>query len=440
MAGNPTRTVEELQAEGVIFVEDGNHGEYRPLPHEFVPSGMAFIRAADLKDGNVMFSTCEHINDAAAARVRKGIGAPNDIILSHKGTVGKIARVGQNPPAFVCSPQTTVWRSLDPNKLDRAYLYAFMRSSEFAKQLYKVQGETDMAPYVSLTAQRRFSIPLPHIDTQRSIGEITSTLDNKIELNQRMAETLEEIARALFKSWFVDFDPVRAKAEGRPTGLPDDIAALFPSCFGDDGLPEGWSTAPFGELFEVRSGNTPSTDKPEYWGEEHSWATPRDLSRLSSPILLATERQLSKAGLEQSNSGLLPPRSILLSTRAPIGYLAFAVVPVAINQGMAGIVAKKWSTSYAWLWCEQNVDMFISVAGGSTFPEISKGTLRSLPMLAPPNDIIEAFSGRADELVSRIINLAKESQTLGELRDILLPKLIFGELSIQSSAEAGVAA
>ena len=285
----------------------------------------------------------------------------------------------------------------------------------------------------------KFELPIPPLAVQHGISDLLSPLDDKIELNRRMAETLEAMARAFFRSWFVDFDPVRARAEDRPTGLPDDLAALFPDRFGDDGLPLGWTRRPFGEIFDVSGGNTPSTANPVFWNGPHQWATPKDLSSLSSPVLLQTERQLSDAGLQQCSSGLLPSGSLLLSSRAPIGYMAFTVQPTAINQGFAGIVKKNTSTAYAWCWCDANMDMIVGNAGGSTFPEISKSVFRQLSMLIPRQRVLKAFSDAVEPLIARIIALVREQQTLASLRDTLLPKLISGELRI-ADAEKRIAA
>src|SRR5436309_4231707 len=101
-----TATVAELQREGILLVEDGNHGEYRPRPDEFVDRGVAFIRAADMNGGRVLFESSAKINDCARQRITKGIGAPGDVLLSHKGTVGKVTLVPDDAPSFVCSPQT----------------------------------------------------------------------------------------------------------------------------------------------------------------------------------------------------------------------------------------------------------------------------------------------------------------------------------------------
>lgn len=242
-----TSTVAELQRDGVLLVEDGNHGEYRPRPDEFGKDGVAFIRASDMEDGRVLFESAEKINDRARERITKGIGAPGDVLLSHKGTVGKVALAPQKAPPFVCSPQTTFWRTCDEQRIDRRYLYAFLRSPLFHAQLATRAGETDMAPYVSLTSQRGFSVIIPPISEQRAIAHILGTLDDKIEVNRQMAATLGAMARALFKSWFVDFDPVRAKAEGRDPGLPSHLTALFPDRLVEvekGELPDGWEFKP----------------------------------------------------------------------------------------------------------------------------------------------------------------------------------------------------
>jgi type I restriction enzyme S subunit len=265
-------TVAQLQDAGSLLVEDGNHGEYRPLPHEFSALGVSFIRATDLGVGYVQFGSASRINDAARARIRKGIGAGGDVILSHKGTVGKIAFAPMDCEPFVCSPQTTFWRSLDQGAIDRRYLYYYLCSDDFRRQLDARKGETDMADYVSLTAQRELKVSLPPIDEQRSIGCILGALDDKIELNRRMNQTLESMARAIFRSWFVDFDPVVAKAAGRqPLGMSADAATLFTGEFCESELgaiPKGWTVESIGDrASKVQYGYTQSASEVAGWAE-----------------------------------------------------------------------------------------------------------------------------------------------------------------------------
>lgn len=430
------KKVIDLQEDGILLVEDGNHGEYRPRRHEFTASGTAFIRAADMNDGSVLFETAERINDEALGRIRKGIGKPGDILFSHKGTVGKLALLPLNAPPFVCSPQTTFWRCLDDTQLDRRFLHCFMRSSEFQDQWFARKGETDMADYVSLTAQRQLVVAIPPIAEQRAISDIVGALDDKIELNRQMNATLEGMARALFKSWFVDFDPVTAKAASRqPFGMSGDIAALFPDSFDVSPigpLPTGWCSSTIGEAVKVVGGTTPSTKEPRFWeGGSIHWCTPRDMSRLADPVVLDTDRKITDAGLARISSGLLPAGSVLLSSRAPIGYLAIAEVPLAVNQGfIAMICEQQLPNHYVLRWTEESMDEILSRAGGTTFAEISKKSFRPIPVIVPSRPVLDAFVAKAGKWHEQVASNVRESAILAKTRDAVLPQLLSGEIRL----------
>ncbi len=290
----------------------------------------------------------------------------------------------------------------------------------------------------------RLSIAIPPLDDQAAIGRILKVLDDKIELNRRMNETLEAMARVLFKSWFVDFDPVRAKAECRDPCIPGPSADLFPDAMEESELgeiPSGWGVVPIATLADIVGGSTPSTREPVYWeGGAHRWATPKDLSALSVPALLDTERCITDAGLQQISSGLLPKGTVLLSSRAPIGYLAVAEVPVAINQGFIAMKANEGiSNLFLLFWASVSHDEIVSRANGSTFLEISKSNFRPILVIRPTDGVMNAFEGMVRPIYERIVQCERESSTLAALRDTLLPKLISGELRVKE-AERAVAA
>ncbi len=182
-------------------------------------------------------------------------------------------------------------------------------------------------------------------------------------------------------------------------------------------------------------GGTPRTTEPAYWNERiHHWATPKDLSRLAVPVLLETERRITDAGLAQISSGLLPAGTVLLSSRAPIGYLAIAEVPVAINQGFIAMKPQKGvSNLFLLLWARSAHEEILSHANGSTFLEISKANFRPISVAAPPTAVFGAFDGIARPLYRKIVSNEHESRTLAALRDTLLPKLISGELRVVAS-------
>ena len=272
---------------------------------------------------------------------------------------------------------------------------------------------------------------------QLRIVDTLGALDDKIELNRRMSETLEEMARALFRSWFVDFDPVRAKAEGRPSGLPPDLDALFPASFEASELgeiPAGWEVIPAGEAMTVYGGSTPSTKEPSYWNGEHCFATPKDLSTLQEPILASTARRLTDAGVGRIRSGLLPVGTVLLSSRAPIGYLAVTETPAAINQGIVAMVcAGPVGAPYALHWTRSNMHAIEMRAGGTTFAEISKSSFREIPFLVPPESTHVAWQSLVSPLYDLVSSNARQSRALAEQRDALLPRLVGGGLRLDGS-------
>src|SRR5262249_20582599 len=189
-----------------------------------------------------------------AGAVASKMSRPGDVIVTTKGnSTGRTSYVSEGLPPFVYSPHLSYWRSLDAQANVPGFLGFWSRTTEFRAQLAGMAASTDMAPYLSLVDQKRLCIVLPSSEEQRAIAHILGTLDDKIELNRRMNETLEAIARALFKSWFVDFDPVRAKAEGRDPGLPKPLADLFLARLVDSELaeiPEGWEMGRFSDVAE----------------------------------------------------------------------------------------------------------------------------------------------------------------------------------------------
>src|SRR5690606_2802072 len=289
------------------------------------------------------------------------------------------------------------------DRVDARFLYYALSQFDFAEI---AQGTA--LPYLTVASLAALEFDVPSPEEQRAIAHILGTLDDKIEVNRRMSETLEEMARALFESWFVRFDPVRAKMEGRDPGLPSDLADLFPDRLMDSELgeiPEGWEVKTIGDLAEVVGGSTPRTGIPEYWeGGTHHWATPKDLSGLRVPVLLDTERKITDAGLAQISSGLLPAGTVLLSSRAPIGYLAIADVPVAVNQGFIAMKPRRGiSNLFLLRWARAAHDEIVSYANGSTFLEISKASFRQIRVIVPCQRVMTLFDELSRPWFRRVV-------------------------------------
>ena len=333
--------------------------------------------------------------------------------------------------------------TLRNQEIDQRYLFYVMSGADYRHEvLASATGTT--VKHTSPNRILRFRFQMPSLSEQRTIAHILGTLDDKIELNRRMNATLEAMARALFKSWFVDFDPVRAKMEGRDSGLAKDVADLFPDRLVDSELrkiPQGWEVSEIGREIEAVGGSTPSTKEPAYWvdGKQH-WVTPKDLSRLSSLALLETERKITDAGVQEVSCGLLPVGTVLLSSRAPIGYLAITEVPTAINQGFIAMVCtKRLPNLYVLFWCYENLDYITDISGGSTFAEINKKTFRPVPVVVPAKEILTAYEDVVRPFYNRIVANMRESAPLAQIRDLLLPKLVSGELRLRVAEKAAEA-
>lgn len=401
---------------------------------DYVPVGIPSIMPQNIGDNRILEDGIARITPQDANRLSRYLVRKGDIVYSRRGDVERRALVRDHEDGWLCGTGCLRVR-LGEKGVDSRYASFYLGHPNVREWIVRHAHGATM-PNLNTSILSACPFVIPPVAEQRAIAHILGTLDDKIELNRRMNETLEAMARALFKSWFVDFEPVRAKAEGRDTGLPQEIADLFPDSFEDSELgevPRGWSVGTIGDLAEIAGGSTPSTKEPVYWNNGlHCWATPKDLSNLSTPVLLETERKITNAGVAQISSGLLPQGTVLLSSRAPIGYLAIAETPLAINQGFIAMKAKHdVSNLFLLLWAEWAHEDILGRANGSTFLEISKSNFRPIPVVAPQPELFAAFDKTARPLYEQIVANERESRTLAAQRDSLLPKLLSGELQVK---------
>ena len=425
------RSVLELQDEGALLVADGNHGEYRPRSDEFGQGEYAFIRAADMDDGRVLFDSAQRINDQALARIRKGVGQGGDVLFSHKGTVGKVALVPLDAPPFVCSPQTTFWRTLDEERLDRRYLYCFMRSRTFTDQWMARSNETDMAAYVSLTAQRQLNVALPAIDEQRAIARVIGALDDKIEQNRRTGRALERLARAIFRAWFVDFEPVKAKAAGADSfpSMPQPVFDALPTRFVDSDIgrvPEGWELKPIATIATFLNGLALQKYPPRGDGED------------LRVIKIAELRKGSAEGAAWANGDVaeqyvIGDGDLLFSWSGTLEAEFWFGGKGALNQHLFKVTSAHFPSWFCFLWIRQHLPWFRAIASSkaTTMGHIKRGHLQETPVVVPPNEVLH----EANEVIGPIYDLLSqrmiESRKLAAMRDVLLPKLLSGEVWVR---------
>ena len=379
--------------------------------------------------------------DKLPSRARRKVKSGDIVYSTVRPNQRHFGLVKVVPEYFLASTGFAVIRGKD-DKAITDFIYWYLAQDHIVDQLQTIAEQTTSAyPSIKPNDIQCLELELPSLPEQRAIAHILGTLDDKIELNRRMNETLEEMARALFKSWFVDFDPVRAKMEGRwrrgqsLPGMPAELYDLFPDGMVSSELgeiPAGWEVSEIGREVDVVGGSTPSTKEPAFWeeGDTH-WATPKDLSNLQNNILLGTERKITSAGLKKISSGLLPVGTVLMSSRAPVGYLAISQVPLAVNQGFIAMkCCKDISEGYTLFWCEENMDVIKANASGTTFAEISKKNFRPLSIIVPTSDVLRVFDDEVNPVMERVIANENESRSLVTLRDALLPRLISGKLQV----------
>ena len=403
-------------------------------------SGYPYIGIPQMKSGRLDFESARKIShEDFVDWTKKAKAQPHDVILSRRTNPG-VTAIDRRGTEFALGQNLVLLRA-DGSRVDPAFLKWLVRSPAWWREIGKFINVGAVFDSLRCADVPNFELPIPPRAAQLRIAEILDSLDDKIELNRRMNETLEAMARALFKSWFVDFEPVRAKIAGRDVGLPRDIADLFPDHLVESPIgqvPRGWDISQIGKEVTAVGGSTPSTKVDAFWlPGEHAWATPKDLSTLTVPVLLGTAKKVTPAGLATISSGLLPKGTVMMSSRAPIGYLAIAETPVAVNQGFIAMVCtQRLPNLYVLFWCRENLNHIRNIAGGSTFAEISKRVFRPIPVMVPPPEVLDSFSCTVRPLYARMVANVKQTACLAGIRDLLLPKLVSGEVHVQHSEKA----
>ncbi|MBI2749591.1 MAG: restriction endonuclease subunit S [Burkholderiales bacterium] len=416
-----------------LLISDG----YRVRNEELGPEGIPFVRGGDIGNGWINTTTNDHIRPEFVDRVRAKLAGPEDVAFITKGTVGRAGRLRVGQPHVVFAPQVAYWRVLNKDVLDPGFIFYLIRSREFRAALDGVKTHGSMvADYVSISQQYDFRFRLPAIQSQRAIGRILGALDDKIELNRRMNETLEAIAQAIFKAWFVDFDPVRAKAGGYDPRLPKQIADLFPDRFDDSELgevPEGWRVGNIGNLASLsRDGINPSEFSDETF--DHFSIPAFDEGRLpkaeSGATIKSNKFAISSTCVLISKLNPRIPRIWLPNTRDSRRAVCSTEFLVLLPEP---------SISRELLFCLVSADEF-----GREFATLVTGTsgshqrvkpegLLNMEVVIPPKPLIEQFTGIAKSLLELASRNIEQSRTLAALRDTLLPKLLSGELRVRKA-------
>ncbi|MEA1870345.1 MAG: restriction endonuclease subunit S [Euryarchaeota archaeon] len=344
-----------------------------------------------------------------------------DVLFSVRAPIGEVNRATEH-----CSIGRGLAAIRADNPLDTTYLEYVLRHIRTEWDILEGQGA--VFGNAKKSDLENLPVPWPYEGGRRAIASILGSLDDKIELNRQMNATLEQIGQVIFKHWFVDFE--FPNEDGKP--YRSSGGEMVDSELGE--VPEGWGVTSIGDVVKVVGGGTPSTKNPAFWnGGTHCWTTPKDLSNISSPVLLDTARKITDAGLAKVSSRLLPIGTFLLSSRAPVGYTAIAQVPLAVNQGYIAIPpSERLSSLFLLHWTCVNLETIKGRACGTTFQEISKKNFRPIKIAVPTPEILTRFDRTVGRLFERIVANEQESRALILIRDTLLPKLMSGEIRANS--------
>jgi len=419
--------VSSLREAGVTLIDC----DHRTPPAAVI--GYPYVAIPQLKEGRLALSDVRRISPEHFTEwTRKAKPQHHDVILSRRCNPGESAYV---PAGIECAlGQNLVLLRADGNTLYPPFLRWIVRGPDWWEQVGTFINVGAVFESLRCADIPNFKLPLPPVPEQKAIAHVLGTLDDLIELNRETNEILESMARALFQSWFVDFDPVRAKLEGRaPAAMDAATAALFPDHFQDSELgqiPRGWEVKTVGEIGNVICGKTPPTAVSNYYGDDIPFITIPDMH--GNVFGASTARRLSHAGANSQANKTLPPGSVCVSCIATPGLVVITSEPSQTNQQINSVVPYQTGETYFWYWVMTGLGAEIasSGSGGSVLTNLSKGRFETLQVIKPPHALISTFHSAIRPLFENILANSHESRDLATLRDTLLPKLLSGEVRL----------
>ena len=384
----------------------------------YVNKGIPILNGSNLQGFKLQENSFGYLTEEKADSLNKCNAHRGDIIVTHRGTLGQIVYVPSDSKydRYVISQSQFRFRC-KPDLVDVQYLVYYFHTREGQYKILANASQVGVPALARATSTfRLIDIKLPSLADQRRIASILSSLDRKIELNNKINADLEEMAQAIFKNWFVDFEPFKdGKFVDSELGM----------------IPEGWKVGRLVEIADVVGGSTPSKAKPEYYTQNGiAWLTPKDLSNHPAVYSSRGEIDITEEGYNSTSTKLMPKGTVLFTSRAPIGYISITQNDICTNQGFKSLVPKKAGTCFLYCFLKYVTPEIENKSTGSTFKEASGSLMKSLQVIMPEQKVFEDFETIVSPLFARIESLEKENSRLSLLRDTLLPRLMSGELEI----------
>jgi type I restriction enzyme S subunit len=409
--------------------------------------GYPYVAIPQMKNGRVDFSDARRISHADFVEwTKKARPQVHDVVLSRRTNPGVTATFGTDVD-FALGQNLVLLRA-DGAVVNPEFLRWLVVCPDWWAEIEKYNNVGAVFDSLKCADVPNFRLPIPAKPVQISISELLGSMDDKIELNRRMNETLEAMAQAIFRDWFVDFGPVRRKLAGatdpvaimgglmRDPASAAELARLFPDVLSDADVPEGWSEPPLSEHLEIIGGGTPKTSNPAYWGGDVPWFSVVDTPSGSDVFVFDTEKTITPAGLAGSSVRLIPAGTTIISARGTVGNLAIAGQDMTFNQSCYALQSARGEhPCFVYLLAAHAVDQLRSMAHGSVFSTITRQTFDAMSFASPPLAVLEGIEGLLSPLFLRIKAAVAENRTLAETRDYLLPRLMSGEVRVQDSLQ-----
>ena len=423
---------------GDLFTADRGIAVGVMYPGDHDPTGVPLIKAGDLNGSIINPQPDFRITKEKHHEYRRTALEGGELVMTLVGNVGQCAVVPPRMAGWNAARAVAVMRLADPSETHFVQQCLLSRPLQ---HLMDVWCNTTVQATLNLREIRQLPLPWPPKQRRDAIAAFGKALDDKIDLNRRTNATLEAMARALFQSWFVDFDPVRAKLAARPpTGLDQATAALFPDSFQDSSLghiPKGWEVGSILRQADLLSGGTPKTDEPAYWNGDVPWASANDVSQCGEAFLVSTKRTITKQGVEESSTKIIPELATVVVARgATTGRLTMFGHAMAMNQTCYGLRSKVGAPFALYCHARHFIERLVQGGHGSIFDTITTSTFEATDVLLAPKEVLLAFDKQVVPLFQQVRANIHQSRTLATLRDTLLPKLLRGELRISSAEQA----
>ena len=393
---------------------------------DYVEVGTPIITVEHLGDNRIIHRNLPRVSDNDKERLNKYVLREGDIVFSRVGSVDRRSLVRSEEDGWLFSGRCLRVRP-DPNRIDSVYLSYFLGHPAFKEHIRSIAVGATM-PSINTKILKDVMVYIPSLSEQRRIAHILGTLDDKIELNRRMNETLEEMARAIFKDWFVDFGPVRAKMEGWDAYLPEEIWRLFPDRLVESELgevPEGWGVRQLGDCYDLTMGQSP----PGHTYNDDGEGVPFFQGRTDFGVRYPTNRRYCTAPTRFAELD-----DTLVSVRAPVGDINMAWERCCVGRGLAALRHKSGSLSFTYHSALAIQDRFRDYEHtGTVFGSINKQQFETLTVIEPDDNLVAAFENQVGSLDGQVRNSTSDMRAVEATRDALLPGLVSGEVGVQDA-------